>query len=154
MGKQALNSWDEAEKKLQQQVDLLRRQERSRKSIVSYSFLKPAEISSMSGKATDFAETEKNTYDVIALKMEIPLSLLYADAAQQVNRSSLETVLDGFVKRREMSGGRKDCRTLIAKYAQEFKAQEDITEGYFKVEFKPFLGKDLLEALQRMQTLC
>jgi len=24
----------------------------------------------MSGKATDFAETEKNTYDVIALKIE------------------------------------------------------------------------------------
>ena len=42
---------------------------------------------------------------------------------------------------------------LIAKYAQEIKTQEDITEGYFKVEFKPFLGKDLLEALGRMQTL-
>ena len=52
-----------------------------------------------------------------------------------------------------MSGGRKDCRNLIARYAQEIKTQEDITEGYFKVEFKPFLGKDLLEALGRMQTL-
>jgi hypothetical protein len=153
MGKQTLSNWDLADKKLQEQVDVLRRQEESRKSIVSWSFLKPAEISSMSGKATDFAETEKNTYDVIALKMGIPLSLLYADAAQTVNRSSLETVLDGFIKRREMSGGRKDCRNLIAKYAQEVKTQEDITEGYFKVEFKPFLGKDLLEALGRMQTL-
>jgi hypothetical protein len=153
MGQNTLNNWDEADKKLQQQVDTLRRQEDSRKSIVSWSFLKPAEISSMSGKATDFAETEKNTYDVIALKMGIPLSLLYADAAQQVNRSSLETVLDGFIKRREMSGGRKDCRNLIASYAQEVKAQEDITEGYFKVEFKPFLGKDFLESLQRMQIL-
>lgn len=153
MGLQTLSDWNLAEKKLQEQVDLLRRQEESRKSIVSYSFLKPAEISSMSGKATDFAETEKNTYDVIALKMEIPLSLLYADAAQQVNRSSLETVLDGFVKRREYSGGRKEYRRLISGYAQEIKAQESISEGYFKLEFKPFLAKDLMDVLTRMQLL-
>jgi hypothetical protein len=153
MGKETLSNWELANKKLQEQVDTLRQQEESRKSIVSYSFLKPAEISSMSGKATDFADTEKNTYDVLATKLDIPLVLVNAEAAKTVNRSSMETILNGTIKKREAMGSRKTYRKLIAKYAQEIKTQAGIIEGYFKIEYKPFLSKDLLGILQRMQIL-
>jgi hypothetical protein len=62
-------------------------------------------------------------------------------------------MLDGFVKRREASGGRKTYRTQLMKYAQEIKNFEDITEGYFKIKFKPFLAGDIAEQLQRMQIM-
>ncbi|MBZ2166308.1 hypothetical protein [Methanobacterium spitsbergense] len=153
MGEDVLKNWDEANKKLAEQVDILRRQEESRKSIVSWSFLKPAEISSMSGKATDFAETEKNTYDVLATKLDIPLVLVNAEAAKTVNRSSMETILNSTIQKREAGGSRKTYRKLIARYAQEIKTQAGIVEGYFKIEYKPFLSKDLLGILQRMQLL-
>lgn len=151
-GKDLLSDWEKMEKKLEEQSDMLRRQEEERKGIISYSFMKPAEIVSMSGKATDFAETEKNTYDVIAMKTGVPLALIFSDAAKTINRSSMEQIIGGVVRERESNGngGRKEYRTLITSYAQEIKSMEGINEGYFKLKFKPFLAQDLEAILNRM----
>ena len=154
MGQAVLDDWELAEKKLQEQVDLVRSQQKARESMVTYSFMRPAQsVSQTSAGNGELATTEKDTYDVIALKMGIPLSLLYADAAKTVNRSSMETVLDGFVKRREASGGRKEYRTMLARYAQEIKGFEGILDGYFEIKFKPFLTGDIAEAISRMQQM-
>lgn len=152
MGGKLLEDWESAEKKLQESVDLFREQEKHGNSFVSWSFLRPAQVTSVSGKTTDFAATERNTYEVICMKMGIPMPLIiYPDSVR--NRSTLEVMTDSFVRRREASGGRKDCRKLITRYAQEVKTAEDIIEGYFKIEFKPFLMKDLLAILERMKLL-
>lgn len=153
MGEKVLEDWDLADKKLMEQGNMLREQEKTGKSMLTYSFLKPAEVSSMSGKATDFAETEHNTYDIIGMKMGIPTSLMSSTAAKTINRSSLTTIIESVVRRREATGSRKNYIRLLSGYAQEIKNQAGILEGYFKIKFKPFLSTDLLAELQRMNLL-
>lgn len=152
MGEKALSNWEKAEEALQQQVDAVQKQRREGGDLVSYSFLRPAEVTSIKGKDTNFSDTEENTYAVLAMKFGVPLPLVTKPESVR-NRSTLEIMTDTFIRRREASGGRKEYRKLISRYAQEIKSQEGILEGYFKVEFKPFLQKDLTAVLQRMQVL-
>lgn len=152
MGKKALDDWESAEKALQSQLDEIKKQRRDGGDLLSWSFLKPAQATGIKGKDTDFSSTEENTYSVIAMKMGVPLPLITKPESVR-NRSTLEIITDTFVRKREASGGRKVFRKHLMSYAQEIKAQEGILEGYFQIEFKPFLQKDLKAVLDRMNTL-
>lgn len=152
MGEAALNDWSSAEKALQAQVDAVQEQRRDGGDLVSYSFLKPAQATSVKGKDTNFSDTEDKTYEVIAMKFGVPMPLI-TRIDNVKNRTTLELITDTFIRRREATGGRKNFRRLLMSYAQEMKAQAGILDGYFDIEFKPFLQKDLLAILNRMQIL-
>ncbi len=152
MGPEVLKDWKKAETALQDSIDLIKKQEKHGNTFVSYSFLKPATVTSASGKTTDFSGTERSTYEVIAMKTGVPIQLLNMNA-KDVNRATLEPIIDTFVRTREASGSRKHYQKKIAGYAQEIKNQAGIVEGYFQVKFKPFLQKDLVALLERMNLL-
>ncbi len=153
MGEQILSDWDKSKEKLAESKNLVRKQEREDESLITYSFIKPAEITSYRGKGgDDMSSAERMTLESISFRMGIPLPLANMNL-KDVNRSTLETVADACIKQREMKGGRKKIRPFVERVMLRHIRSQGIEEGWLQMKYNPFLPKDVLAAINRILAL-
>ncbi|MDH7506213.1 MAG: hypothetical protein QHH15_00295 [Candidatus Thermoplasmatota archaeon] len=106
---------------------------------------------SWAGKEVKLQDLEIASLDAVCYKLGVPMPMLrYANL---VNRDTLPALVDTFIKERER-GNRKFFYTpLIEGYCEKILNQLGYTEGYFEVEYNPFLSKDYLALSQIIANL-
>jgi hypothetical protein len=125
-------------------------QEREGGAVAVFDWLEVSE-SSYSGDEAKLKDIEVQTLRNIAFKLDVPLDLLMY--VQVVNRSVMEVLSQVFVGKRE-NGPRKHVYTpVIQSIANELLLQHDIHDGYFSVEFNPFLRENFLEAARILSSV-
>lgn len=148
-GNEVLNDPQESKKYLDDIHSIIKEQEQKSASIATFDFITSEEVT-YGGKEPDISGIERMTLESLAMKLGIPLSMVaFAD---QVNRASMDVLVDLFIKKRE-NGVRKQVYVPIIKdIVKTFWASEGIYEGEVEVQFKPFLSKDLNALYARLGT--
>ena len=107
---------------------------------------------SWAGKTPDITQAELDTVRSIGFKQEIPIELL-GMGTDQVNRATLDTINDVFIAKSESGMRKKVFTPILEGLAKRTLLHNDITEGYLKVAYNPFLSENLLEMAQILALL-
>ena len=95
---------------------------------------------SWAGKEVNLQSVEDATNQRIAKQLQVPIALI--DHRPDVNRDTLRTYVDTFVKEREMADRVTIYTPIIEETAANILEQNGITDGRLEVEYNPFLSKD------------
>jgi hypothetical protein len=126
-------------------------QKRQGKDVAYFSWIN-SKKETWAGQTPDITQAELDTIRSIGFKLGVPIELI-GMGTDEVNRATLETINDVYVAKSE-NGVRKHVFTpIIEDLAKEILLHNDITEGYLKVQYNPFLSKNLLELGTLIQQL-
>jgi len=145
-GKRILESRSKSKEYMTRMYNLINRQQRSGGDVVTLDYIDSKEHS-YAGKIPDITSMVKNTFEMIGIKMEVPIHLL--SFSKDVNRATLETLTDTFVRRR-INGSQAHYKRIVQKILNDYIAMKGFTDGYVKVNFNPFLPQDIFSMYERV----
>jgi hypothetical protein len=99
---------------------------------------------SWAGKTPDITQAELDTIRAVGFQQEIPIELL-GYGTDEVNRATLDTINDTYIAKSENGMRKKVFTPVLEGLAKRTLLHNDITEGYLKVIYNPFLSENVLE---------
>jgi hypothetical protein len=145
LGRTILNDEESERKYLLSIQNLIMEQEAKHSSIATFKWVESNE-KTYGGQEPNLDVVEKQTINMLALRVGVPVNLMAY--AENVNRSTLETIAEFFVQRRK-NGPQKQYKNIIEKISN-LCMQKWGYNGKIEIRFKPFVQENMTSVMDRV----